>query len=105
MRGDFPREIRDDLRMRRRDVEPLTGIFCQVVQQRWIMGRTDNGIAPGELRDLNYLAHAACNARVPDVAATLLRMLGRRATRTPWSYTGDPDQQFVRWRKELKLRG
>ncbi|MGW2567347.1 hypothetical protein [Streptomyces sp. NPDC001537] len=72
--------------------------------QRWIMGRPDNGIAPGELRDLNYLAHAACNADVPDVAATLMRMLGRRATRTPWSYTGDPDQQFVRWRKELKLR-
>src|SRR3954451_16112389 len=68
--------------------------------QRWIMGRTDSGVAPGELRDLNYLAHAACNAHVPDVAATLLRMLGRRATRTPWSYTGDPDQQFVRWRKE-----
>lgn len=72
--------------------------------QRWIMGRTDSGIAPGELRDLNHLAHAACNARVPDVAATVLGMLGRRATRTPWSYTGDPDQQFVRWRKELKLR-
>ncbi|GAA3833340.1 hypothetical protein GCM10022403_077900 [Streptomyces coacervatus] len=73
--------------------------------QRWITGRTDSGIAPGELRDLNYLAHAACNAHVPDVATALLRMLGRRATRTPWSYTGDPDQQFVKWRKELKLRG
>jgi hypothetical protein len=32
-------------------------------------------------------------------------MLGRRATRTPWSYTGDPEQQIVKWRKDLKVRG
>jgi hypothetical protein len=73
--------------------------------QRWIMGRTDTGVAPGELRDLGCLTHAACLAGVRDVAAALLGMLGPRATRTPWSYTGDPEKQIVKWRKELRLRG
>ncbi|WP_330281160.1 hypothetical protein [Streptomyces sp. NBC_00588] len=73
--------------------------------QRWIMGRTHDGIAPGELRDLNHLAHAACHAGASDIAAPVLRMLGCRATRTPWSYTGDPEQQIVKWRKDLKVRG
>jgi hypothetical protein len=72
--------------------------------QRWIMGRTHDGIAPGELRDLNHLAHAACHAGASDIAAPVLRMLGRRATRTPWSYSGDPEQQIVKWRKDLKVR-
>ncbi|MXM67738.1 hypothetical protein GR925_30950 [Streptomyces sp. HUCO-GS316] len=72
--------------------------------QRWIMGREQGDLRPGELRDLNYLTHAACQAGVQDVAAALLRMLGPRATRTPWSYTGNPEQQIVRWRKELRVR-
>ncbi|TQJ92006.1 hypothetical protein [Streptomyces sp. SLBN-31] len=73
--------------------------------QRWIMGRVASEILPGELRDFNYLAHAACLAGDREVAGPLMRMLGRRATRTPWSYTGDAEQQFVKWRKELRLRG
>ncbi|MFJ9907215.1 hypothetical protein ACIRVK_30735 [Streptomyces sp. NPDC101152] len=73
--------------------------------QRWILGRTDSTIAPGELRDVNYLAHAACHAGDKEVAAHLLRMLGPRVTRTPWSYTGDPEPQFVKWRKEMRVRG
>ncbi|MER6631379.1 hypothetical protein ABT301_24680 [Streptomyces sp. NPDC000987] len=72
--------------------------------QCWISVRPDEVIAPGELRDLNHLAHAACHAGVQDISAALLRMLGRRATRTPWSYTGDPDQQFAKFRREAKLR-
>ncbi|WP_210594225.1 hypothetical protein [Streptomyces sp. GESEQ-35] len=72
--------------------------------QRWIMGRTDSTIAPGELRDFNYLAHAACLADQSDIAAPLLRMLDCRATRTPWSYTGDPQQQILKWRGESGLR-
>ncbi|WP_155056366.1 hypothetical protein [Streptomyces blattellae] len=72
--------------------------------QRWIMDRAGNAVAPGELRDLHYLAHAACHAGLPEVAAPLLRMLGRRATRTPWSYTGDPQRQIVKWRRELGMR-
>jgi hypothetical protein len=68
--------------------------------ERWITGRAFDTVAPGELRDLNYLAHAACLADTEDVAVPLLRLLGRRATRTPWSYTGDPAHQIARWRKE-----
>ncbi|MET8246404.1 hypothetical protein ABZV31_19480 [Streptomyces sp. NPDC005202] len=71
--------------------------------ERWIQGRGDVAVDPVELRDLNYLAHAACYAGATDIGAALLRMLGRRATRTPWSYTGDPVKQLVRWRKELGL--
>ncbi|WP_327319980.1 hypothetical protein [Streptomyces sp. NBC_01235] len=71
---------------------------------RWIMGRKEDTVAPGELRDVNYLAHAACSAGMADVATPLLEILGRRATRTPWSYTGDPAQQIVRWRKEWGVR-
>ncbi|MFF7275310.1 hypothetical protein [Streptomyces griseorubiginosus] len=72
--------------------------------QRWIMGRSDHTVVPGELRDLNYLAHAACLAGVQEVAVPLLRMLDRRGTRTPWSYTGEAEQQFTKWRKDFKVR-
>ncbi|GCB43435.1 hypothetical protein [Streptomyces sp. NL15-2K] len=72
--------------------------------QRWITGRAESVVAPGELRDVNYLTHAACYAGLRDIAASLLRMLGRRATHAPWSYTGDPDKQFTKWRKELGPR-
>lgn len=67
--------------------------------QRWITGRPDGPVAPGEVRELNYLTHAACYAGLPDISTALFRMLGRRASRTPWSYTGDPEQEFTRWRK------
>ncbi|MEU6067003.1 MULTISPECIES: hypothetical protein [Streptomyces] len=72
--------------------------------QRWITNRGDTPVAPGELRDLNYLTHAACLAGANDIAAALLRMQGRRATRTPWSFTGDPEKQLVKWRSDLRLR-
>ena len=72
--------------------------------QHWISGRTQSEVAPAELRDVNYLAHAACHAGVHDVAASLLRMLDRRATRAPWSYTGDPEKQLAKLRKEFRLR-
>ncbi|MFD7936691.1 hypothetical protein ACFV4T_19530 [Streptomyces sp. NPDC059755] len=72
--------------------------------ERWIMGRKDDTVAPGELRDFNYLAHAACSAGTADVATPLLRILGHRATRTPWSYTGDPVQQIARRRREWGVR-
>ncbi|MFJ6730076.1 hypothetical protein ACIQPQ_34775 [Streptomyces sp. NPDC091281] len=68
--------------------------------ERWILGRTELGVSPSELRDVGYLAHAACLAGTGDVAAPALRLLGRRATRTPWSCTGDPARQITRWRTE-----
>ncbi|MFJ5262304.1 hypothetical protein ACIQAC_17735 [Streptomyces sp. NPDC088387] len=71
--------------------------------ERWILGRADDGITPAELRDFNYLAHAACYAGTPEIAGALLGMLGRRATRTPWSYTGDPAQEIVKWRGQVRV--
>ncbi|MFF8942043.1 hypothetical protein ACF1A5_07130 [Streptomyces sp. NPDC014864] len=71
--------------------------------ERWVLGRADSAVTPVELRDLNYLAHAACYAGVDDVAAGALRLLGRRASRTPWSYTGDPVKQLERVRREAGL--
>ncbi|MFD7694259.1 hypothetical protein [Streptomyces sp. NPDC059805] len=72
--------------------------------ERWVMGRPGTDVAPAEVRDLNHLAHAACQAGVRDVAGPLLRLLAGRATRTPWAYTGDPAKQFVRWRREIEVR-
>lgn len=72
--------------------------------QRWMAGRGDTAVAPAELRDLNHLAHAACLAGTTDIAVPVLRLLDGRATRTPWSYTGDPDKQIVKWRKALRVR-
>ncbi|WP_262058770.1 hypothetical protein [Streptomyces sp. STR69] len=72
--------------------------------QRWIAAREEGAIPPGELRDVNYLAHAACYAGTKDVAAAVLGMLGRRATPTPWSYTGDAEKQIVKWRKDVGVR-
>ncbi|MET7825775.1 hypothetical protein ABZT23_13950 [Streptomyces sp. NPDC005386] len=68
--------------------------------QRWLGARPEGPPAPVELRDLNYLAHAACYADMADtaaVAADVFRIIGRRATRTPWSATGDAEKEFVRW--------
>ncbi|MFE0678852.1 hypothetical protein [Streptomyces sp. NPDC058867] len=69
--------------------------------QRWVRGRTAHSVAPAELRDLHYVTHAACLAGLTDIAGELLRMSGRRATRTPWSYTGDPVRQLTKWHREL----
>jgi hypothetical protein len=67
--------------------------------QRWITARPDGQPAPEEVRDLNYLAHAASHAGLPDLAAPLFRILGVRASRMPWSCTGDPEAEFVKWRR------
>ncbi|MGX1273890.1 hypothetical protein [Streptomyces phaeoluteigriseus] len=68
--------------------------------ERWIIGCDGFEVTPGELRDVNYLTHAACLAGAEEVAAPLLRMLGRRFTRAPWSFTGDPVRQIVRRRAQ-----
>ncbi|MER5182995.1 hypothetical protein ABT009_32355 [Streptomyces sp. NPDC002896] len=73
--------------------------------QRWIAGRADGPVPPAEIPALNCLTHAACQAGLTDVAAPLMRLLGTRATRTPWSYTGDPEHQIVKWHRELSREG
>ncbi|RNL72012.1 hypothetical protein [Streptomyces sp. I6] len=66
--------------------------------ERWIGGRAPGPVLPEEVAELNYLTHAACYAGETDVARGLFAMLGTRAARVPWSYTGDPAEQFVRFR-------
>ncbi|MER5886054.1 hypothetical protein ABT160_19720 [Streptomyces sp. NPDC001941] len=66
--------------------------------ERWIWGRTYGPVRPEEVVELNYLAHAACYAGEYDTARQLFTLLGRRASWVPWVYTGDPEEQYVRWR-------
>ncbi|WP_274560728.1 hypothetical protein [Streptomyces spiramyceticus] len=70
-------------------------------RERWLGGRTPGSpVAPEEVGELNYLAHAACYAGLPDEAREVFTLLGRRAARVPWSYTGDAAEQFKRWRRQ-----
>jgi hypothetical protein len=62
---------------------------------RWIGGRGHRAVVPEEVPELNYLTHAACYAGLDDQARQLFRLLGWRAARVPWSYTGDPAEQFT----------
>lgn len=72
--------------------------------ERWIGGRdTGRPVAPEEVADLNYLAHAACYAGEAEVARHVLGMLGTRAAWVPWAYTGEPEEQFVRFREGLQV--
>ncbi|MET9799692.1 hypothetical protein [Streptomyces sp. NPDC006368] len=68
-------------------------------RERWIGGRTPGRpVDPEEVEPLNYLTHAACHAGLPEVYGELFELLGGRASWVPWSYTGDPPEQFTRWR-------
>ncbi|OII66412.1 MULTISPECIES: hypothetical protein [unclassified Streptomyces] len=69
---------------------------------RWLGGRPPGPVRPEEVEPLNYLAHAACHANLPDVAGGVFGLLGTRATRVPWSYTGDAAEQFTRWRAQAR---
>jgi hypothetical protein len=69
---------------------------------RWICGRAEGPAVPQEIGELNYLAHAACHARLSAEARWLFELLGKQASRVPWSYTGDAYQQFTRWRAQVR---
>ncbi|MEV7679072.1 hypothetical protein AB0O64_11035 [Streptomyces sp. NPDC088341] len=66
---------------------------------RWIGGRPDGPVLPEEIGELNYLAHAACLAGLDEEAGRLFGLLGPRAALVPWSYTGDPAEQFTAYRR------
>ncbi|WP_416968906.1 hypothetical protein [Streptomyces sp. 4F14] len=73
--------------------------------ERWLSPRPEHlPVAPAELRDVNHLAHAACRAGESEIAGVLLDLMGRRATPSPWSCTGDPAQQIARYRRDLTRR-
>lgn len=69
--------------------------------ERWLGGASAPVVVPGELRDLNYLAHAACSAGEAEIAGAVLDRLGCRVTALPWAHTGDPVRQIARYRREL----
>ncbi|MGA4801448.1 MULTISPECIES: hypothetical protein [Streptomyces] len=66
--------------------------------ERWVGGRPPGPVRPEEVEPLNYLTHAACYAGLREVYGELFAMLGARASWAPWSFTGDPAEQFTRWR-------
>lgn len=68
---------------------------------RWIGWRQRGPVVPEETAELNYLTHAACYADLKGEARELFLMLGWRATRVPWSYTGDPAEQFTTFRRAI----
>ncbi|MEV8308155.1 hypothetical protein AB0P36_12500 [Streptomyces flavidovirens] len=70
-------------------------------RERWLGGRTPGPVAPEEVGELNYLAHAACYAGLPGEAREVFALLGGRAALVPWSYTGDAREQYVRWRGQV----
>ncbi|MFJ4920377.1 hypothetical protein [Streptomyces sp. NPDC088725] len=66
---------------------------------RWLGWRARGPVAPEEITELNYLTHAACYAGQKGEARELFLLLGWRATRVPWSYTGDAAGQFTSFRR------
>lgn len=67
---------------------------------RWIAHRGPIEYAQ-DVADLNLLVHALVFAGRTEEAAFVFTHLGNRPTLTPWSYSGDPQALFTRWRDEL----
>ncbi|WP_406306881.1 hypothetical protein OHA61_37555 [Streptomyces sp. NBC_00885] len=65
--------------------------------ERWIAVRSPVEAAQ-DVADLNHLAHALAQAGLLVEAATVFDLLKGRATRVPWSYTGEPEAEYARWR-------
>lgn len=68
----------------------------------WIAHRRP---AAQDVADLNHLAHGLVKAGMEHRAGEVFRLLDNRATETPWSCSGDPEQLFVRWRNRTATPG
>ncbi|MGW0393277.1 hypothetical protein ACWDYJ_20720 [Streptomyces sp. NPDC003042] len=66
---------------------------------RWIAERTK--AYAQDVADLNYLAHGLVHAGMERESAAVFALLGNRATLVPWSYSGDAEELFVRWRDKV----
>ncbi|MFI7011068.1 hypothetical protein [Streptomyces sp. NPDC050145] len=68
---------------------------------KWITHRV-----PGaqDVADLNHLAHGLTKAGLTERLGEVFQLLDNRATDVPWSYTGDPDEQYIRWRDQTLSR-
>ncbi|MFH9726477.1 hypothetical protein ACH4M4_26455 [Streptomyces sp. NPDC017254] len=65
---------------------------------KWIAHRVPRA---QDVADLNHLAHGLVRAGMAERAGEVFRLLDNRATEVPWSYTGDPEQLFIRWRDKV----
>ncbi|MDJ0382419.1 hypothetical protein [Streptomyces sp. G-G2] len=72
----------------------------RATMERWLAART--APAAQDVADLNYLTHGLVQAGLLTEAALVFQLLEGRATRVPWSYTGDPEEQYVRWRDRTR---
>ncbi|MFD6887732.1 hypothetical protein [Streptomyces sp. NPDC059957] len=66
----------------------------------WIAHRTVSYAQ--DVADLNYLAHGLVHAGMEAQAPAVFALLDNRATRIPWSYSGDAESLFVRWRDKAQ---
>ena len=66
----------------------------------WIGNRRPPGAAQ-DVADLNLLAHGLVLADMLKEATEVFRLMDNHAAHAPWVYTGDPVQQYVRWRDQL----
>lgn len=62
---------------------------------RWITRQVP---AAQDVADLNHLAHGLVQGGMADRAGDIFRLLDNQATEVPWSYTGYPEQLYIRWR-------
>ncbi|MDK9497406.1 hypothetical protein QEZ40_002064 [Streptomyces katrae] len=67
--------------------------------EKWIGGRT--AVYAQDVADLNHLAHGLVHAGMEGEAGPVFALLENRATRVPWSYTGDAEGSFIRWRDRV----
>ncbi|MFJ6632412.1 hypothetical protein ACIQMR_13560 [Streptomyces sp. NPDC091376] len=67
---------------------------------RWITHRTTPGAQ--DVADLNHLAHGLVHAGMTDRAGEVFELLDNRATTVPWSFTGDPEAGYVKWRTRTR---
>ncbi|MFB8264996.1 hypothetical protein ACFC96_00115 [Streptomyces sp. NPDC055955] len=73
----------------------------RIALDNWIAHRRP---AARDVADLNHLAHGLVNAGMTEWAGNIFRLLDNQATEVPWSYTGNPEQLFIRWRDQTTAR-
>ncbi|WP_330299423.1 hypothetical protein [Streptomyces sp. NBC_00503] len=71
--------------------------------ENWIAQRTRPYAQ--DVADLNYLAHGLVHGGMEEESVEVFALLDNRATRIPWSYSGDPEALFIRWRDRAQTLG
>lgn len=68
--------------------------------EKWIVPRTT--AYAQDVADLNHVAHGLVHAGMHREAGAVFDLLDNRATRVPWSYSGDPEHLFTLWRDKSR---